>query len=191
MSIEIETESERIPHMPADVYEQLAALPEEEVRSAICTNLALGLSILLADNGVKFEDVTARVKTKEKIERKITRRGSAGPVRDIYGVRFITREPDRGRIAKIIQSAFPNTPQKFENGMPSVREYADSETRALIQANFNPHISDRHSALHINIVFLREGTNIYDIAEVQILTPDELKIFYETREEYENGHGSK
>lgn len=175
--------------MPFSVSEQLvkANLPPYEERERICTALVIRLLNEFDRNHIKIEDWTSRAKTKEKIIEKVERRKSTFPVRDIYGLRFITWEKDRERIAKIIQGAFPETPEKFANGMPSVRDYANPAMREFVKSGYNKQISDRHSALHVNFVFLRAGSDIFDIGEVQILTPKEMEIFNETREEYENG----
>jgi|GEM_PF-4914311 len=172
--------------MPESIQEQLTNLPCEEERGEICAELAVQLFSLLTSNGIVVENATFRSKESKKIEKKGEIRNSKAPLRDIYGVRFITNEKNRVRVAEIIRSQFPLTPEKFDDGMPSVRDYADPEMKAFVKANFNPRISERHSAMHINIVFQREGAKIYDIAEVQILSEDEMKIFKETREEYEN-----
>jgi hypothetical protein len=172
--------------MPSSVSEQLANLPPEEERKQICMALAVRLLNEFNRNHIKIEGGSVRAKTKERIIEKVERRKSTDPMRDIYGMRFKTWERDRAKIAKVIQAAFPETPEKFANGMPTVREYADPKMREFIKANFNSRISDRHSAMHVNFVFLRAGSEIFDIAEVQILTPREMEIFNETREEYEN-----
>lgn len=187
MSIEQSVERNQSMRLPNDVYEQIKALPCDEERGEILGDLAVKLAAILGRNGIPLEAATMRIKSREKIEKKIERRGSTAPLRDLYGVRFVIESPDREKIAKIIQDAFPGTPEKFADGMPSIREYANAETRKFIKANYNSHISDRHSALHINIVFPRNETGLYEIAEVQILTPEEMQIFRETREEYENG----
>lgn len=183
----IEQEQKHSVRLPKDVFEQISALPCDEERGEILVDLAIKLGALFGRNGIPLEAVTMRIKSREKIQKKIERRGSSAPLRDLYGVRFVISNADRAGLAKIIQDAFPDTPEKFPDGMPSVREYADAQTRQFVKANFNPRISERHSAMHVNIVFPRDGSDLYEIAEVQILTPEEMQIFRETREEYENG----
>ncbi|HJY98135.1 MAG TPA: hypothetical protein VJ227_00265 [Patescibacteria group bacterium] len=175
------------PRLPSSVAEQIINLPDFCDRAGVCVDLARKLSLVLETNGIEYSIVSFRPKTDDKIKEKLTRRGGASLMRDIYGVRFITEEKDRLKIAKIVQDAFPFTPESFPDGMPSVRDYADPKVRDFVRSNFNPGISSRHSAMHINIVFLREGSSLFDIAEVQILTPEEMRIFKETREEYESG----
>lgn len=173
--------------MPKDVYEQMAVPICDEERGEILERLALRLFTILSTHGIVVEDGSMRVKTQEKIEKKIIKRNSTSPLRDIYGVRFITSDPDRARIAEIIQLAFPLTPEKFENGMPTVRDYADPKMKEFIRGNFNPNIYLLGSAMHVNVIFPIEGRDILGIAEVQILTPEEMKIYKETHFEYKNG----
>lgn len=184
----MENEREKIaaPRMPINAYEQFVNLPDKETRSGLCLTLGQAILDLVDLNGIKVEKVNIRVKTAESMWRKIERRNSNAPLRDIYGIRIITEEPDRMKIKDLIQRAFPLTPEKFADGTPSFREYADPETRRQSR-NRNKNISERHSALHINVVFLREGSDYYDIAEVQVLSSEEMKIFDETRGEYKNG----
>lgn len=181
-----EKEKSRIKRMPENAYEQLVNLPDKETRRELCLTLGQTILDLLDLNGIKVEKVTVRAKTAESMWRKIERRNSKAPLRDIYGIRIITEESDRMRIKDLIQGLFPLTPEKFADGTPSFREYADPETRRQAR-NRNKNISERHSALHVNVVFLREGSDYYDIAEIQVLSSEEMKIFEETREEYKNG----
>lgn len=194
MTIERNVEFAASPRMPKDVYEQLDRLPCDEERGEICMELAQKIYSLLSNNHIVVDNITMRVKSEARMNSKIERRGSTAPLRDIYGIRIITEYPDRAKIAAIVQSAFPLTPEKFEDGMPSVREYANPETRQFVKSNFNPRISERHSAMHINIVFrgkdltiMASPTELLDIAEVQVLNEEEMRIFKETRGEYENG----
>ena len=172
--------------MPISAYEQFVNLPDKETRRGLCLTLGQTILDLMDLNGIKVEKVNIRVKTAESMWRKIERRNSNAPLRDIYGIRIITEDPDRMKIKDLIQRVFPLTPEKFADGTPSFREYADPETRRQGRER-NKRISERHSAMHVNIVFLRDGEAVYDIAEIQILNPEEMGIFYETRGEYENG----
>lgn len=173
--------------MPENVYDQLNHLPDISVRGQICESVAKGVFTLLTFHGIKIDDVSCRTKSVERIYEKIKIRKSVGVVRDIYGSRFITEEPDRSKIKDLILSAYPLTPLVFSDGRPSVREYADPTVRDFIRQNFNPHISSLHSALHINVVFKREGSNVLDIAEIQIMNAQELTTYNLTRESYVNG----
>jgi hypothetical protein len=181
-------DSEILARLPADVFEQIRFLPRIDERERICVAISKRLATALKDNGVKIEDVETRAKQADSIEDKIKRRGSTNPLRDIYRVRFITNYPDRSRVARIIQDSFPLTPKVFPDGMPSVRDYANPETREFVKSRFNPRISDRHSAMNVNIVFLRNGSRLCDIAEIQVLTTEEMALYKETRSEYENGN---
>lgn len=181
-----EKEKPRVLRMPENAYEQLVNLPDKEVRRGLCLILGQAILGLMDLNGIKIEKVTVRAKTAESMWRKIERRKSEAPLRDIYGIRLLTEEPDRMKIKDLIQKVFPLTPGEFADGTPSFREYADPETRRQARER-NKRISERHSAMHINIVFLREGSPVYDIAEIQVLNNEEMKIFEETRGEYKNG----
>lgn len=181
-------DSEILTRLPIDAFEQIKFLPRIDERERVCKALSLRLYTALKENGVKIEGMSVRAKPGDKIDKKIKRRNSTTPLRDIYGVRFITSHPDREGVARIIQGCFPLTPKVFPDGMPSVRDYANSATREFVKSQFNPRISDRHSAMHVNIVFLRAGSDVCDIAEVQVLTPEEMRIYRETRDEYENGN---
>lgn len=183
-----ERESKILARMPETVWQQIASIPHPGERENICKALSELLKHRLKKEGVKIEKVfPPRAKSLDRIEEKVKIRKTEAPLRDIYGVRFITNYPDRQKLAKIIQSAFPLTPAKFPDGMPSIRDYADPKIKEFVKKNFNPRISERHSALHVNVVFLRPGETFYDIAEIQVLTSEEMRIFEETRGEYENG----
>lgn len=184
MSVEREiTESGR---MPVDVYEQLANLPDSETQTKICGTIYDKVCSILDYHGITFykEESNCRIKSKERIEEKIKIRGSTRPVCDIYGTRIIVDDADRYRVSDIIRFGFPLTPDFFEDGRPTVREYADPNMRDFISKNFNPHISSLYSALHINVVFHRDGANLFDIGEVQVMTKKELEMSKITREVY-------
>lgn len=183
----LEREHNNSGRLPETVGEQLRLLPDAKIREEICHSLAIGITSLLVSNGVRIEEMSVRTKSVDRINEKIKRRGSMAPMRDIYGIRIITEDTDRKRLKDLIQSAYPATPEVFPNGMPSSREYADSKIREFVQKNYNPKISDQHSALHVNIVFLREGECVFDIAEIQVMTAKELEIYKSTRESYVNG----
>lgn len=185
-NMSIEREVVNSGRMPTDVFEQLSNLPDKETQEKICEGIYNKVCAILNSHGVVFYDdiSNCRVKSKERIEEKIKIRGSTLPVRDIYGTRMIVGDTDRYRVADIIKFGFPLTPDFFEDGRPSVREYADPLVREFISKNFNPHISSLYSALHINVVFHREGAMLYDIGEVQIMTKDELETSHHTREIY-------
>lgn len=175
--------------IPANVYEQIANFPSETEQEKTCKEIFVGIQTLLNLYGITLdmEKSSYRVKSRIGVENKIKIRKSSAPIRDKYGFRFITEEADRDRLRRIIQLAYPATPERFADGRPSVREYANPEVREYIKKNFNPNISSQHSALHFNIVFQREGSLLYDIAEVQIMTKKEFEIYNQTRGEYVNG----
>lgn len=177
--------------MPEDVYEQLRYIPDIKKRSEISKALFEGLSTLLTSNGavIDWEKSGARPpKTISRIEDKIIRRNSTDPARDIYGVRFVTEEADRAWFAKLIQSAYPSTPNEFPGGKPSVRDYRKPEIRSSHIERLNPHMSPQYSAMHINFVFQREGSDLLDIGEVQIMTSEEYEIYKKTRNGYSNAY---
>jgi len=174
-----------------DVYEQMANLPSMKDQEKICKGLFTEVLAVLVDNGVDvdFEKSSYRVKSREGIEGKIKTRGSNAPMRDIDGIRVVVADKDRNNVTGMILDAFPLTPSNFPDGRPSVRDYASPSVRVFIRANFNPNISSEYSALHINVVFKREGSDIYEIAEVQIMTEEEYTAYFKTREIYKNGRG--
>lgn len=172
--------------MPEDVFDQLINLPSDAVQEQTCRKIFDGVASILINNGVAFDAGRSsyRVKSREDIRKKSLTRKSDSPVRDIYGVRFVVSEEDRFRVGKMIQPQFPLTPD-FIDGRPSVREYADTKVRNYIREKFNPNIGE-YSALHINLVFRREGAEVYDIAEVQIMTKRELEASQNNRGLYTN-----
>lgn len=173
--------------MPKDCLEQIKFLPKDiKERNKICFDLMAKMNSALDLGGIKVERIEPpRVKSPKDILAKANRRNSDEPQRDIYGIRIITKEVDRKRMAEAIQSLYPDTPEYFLNGMPTIRDYADAEVRRSIKQHFNSSISDEYSALHVNVVFMRPGAEVYDIAEVQIMTPEEMVIYKQTRERYE------
>ena len=177
--------------MPKNVYEQKDILKgiNVESREKICKALHLRIFVMLASNGIKIESSSHRVKTDERIEEKIKRKNVIYPfpLNDIFGIRIITEESDREKIKNLIQSAFPATPALLPDGKTSARDYRDSGVRSEHIENHNPHMSDRYSAMHVNFIFRREGSDIYDIGEVQVMTKEELKIYNETRPFYPSG----
>ena len=186
--MKIERNHEVGARLPEDVYEQLRLLPEPEIGEEICKSLFFDIVALLNSEGIKVDFYKSgfRVKSLDRIKAKVESRNSTSPLRDIYGIQIITEERDRERIKDIIQSNYPATPKNFPDGMPSFRDYADTETREYIKSKFNPHISSLYSAMHVNIVFVREGVDVCDIAEVQVMTQAELALYNHTREEYLN-----
>jgi hypothetical protein len=177
--------------MPKSVYEQKDILKgiDVETREEICKALHLRIFVLLASNGIKIKSSSHRVKSDERIEEKIERKNVIYPfpLNDNFGIRIITEEPDREKIKNIIQSAFPITPALLPDGKASARDYRDPSVRSEHIENHNPHMSDRYSAMHVNFIFRREGSDVYDIGEVQVMTKEELKIYNETRPFYSNG----
>lgn len=176
--------------MPENVYEQLRYLPSIEKRMAIAKAIFEGLSSLLVSHGVVVDwgQSGYRAKSVDRIEDKITRRNSTEPQGDIYGVRFVTEEEDRVWLKNLIQSAYPQTPKVFSGGKLSARDYRDAGVREQHIERSNPHMSPMYNALHINFVFRREASMIYDIGEVQVMTPKEFVTYEETRKGYPNGY---
>jgi hypothetical protein len=173
---------------PVDAGEQIAHLPDKNTRIKIVQNIYNGLVFLLSCYGIEINRELSglRVKTEERTSEKIARRGVSIPLRDIYGIRLICLEQDRDRLRQLIQSAYPLTPKDFPDGKPSWRDYSDPVVREFFREKHNPHTSSNYSALHINIAFLREDSDLIDIAEVQVMTKAELDIYNLTREEYLN-----
>lgn len=173
--------------MPKDVYEQLEHLSDFGERKMSCSALERGIVILLTSYGVKIEESSSRPKSVTHIKEKTRRRNSTTPLKDINGVRIITEEGNRERLIDIIQSAYPATPKFFADGKPSARDYRDPKVREQNIEKSNPNMSPLYSALHINFVFQREGSTLYDIGEVQIMTQGEFEIYKQTRKDYPHG----
>jgi hypothetical protein len=175
--------------MPENVYEQISGLPDPETCKEIDRALHIRIVGLLESNGITILGSSYRVKDRSRIVEKIERKGSSRAINDIFGIRvIITEESDREKIGRIIQSAFPLTPALLPDGKKSVRDYRNPAVRSEHIENHNPHMSDRYSAMHVNFVFRRAGSDVYDIGEVQVMTKEELKIYKETRPFYPNGH---
>lgn len=187
--MEIERENIGVGRMPVDVYEQMANLPSMEEQERICRWLFAKVLRVLVENGigVNVKKSSYRVKSDEGVMGKIITRGSTRPVKDKFGVRLIVSEEDRFRISGMIRDAFPLTPDFFEDGVPSIRDYADPQMRFFIRANFNPNISSEYSALHVNGVFLTPDSEKKKIVEVQVMTNKEDADYKRTREIYKNG----
>ncbi len=177
---------EYTPRMPFNAFEQIQILPEEAYRLKVTENLFKGIIFYLELNDVLISKEVSSFRTKsiERMQEKVTRRKSSVPIRDIYGIRIITEDARRQWLTDLIQKAYPLTPKVFPDGKPSVREYADPRIREFFREKHNPHTSPIYSALHVNVVFERQGTHLLDIAEVQIMNTSELLIYNETREEY-------
>ena len=185
----IEREKINQARMPEYVFDQLISLPPDIIQDKTCKKVFYEVAAILMKNEVVFdtEKSSFRVKSREDIRKKSITRKSISPVRDIYGVRFIVSEADRFRVQNMIQPYFSLTPETFSDGRPSIREYADLKVRDQVRENYNPNITDSYSALHINIVFQREGANVYDIAEIQIMTKKELEASKNSRRKYTGG----
>ncbi|KKQ92560.1 MAG: hypothetical protein UU16_C0022G0007 [Candidatus Woesebacteria bacterium GW2011_GWA2_40_7] len=185
----IERDSNIAIRIPEDVYEQKNSLPDIETREKIAKSLFVGFSYFLILNNIKidWEESGYRAKRLSRIENKIKRRDSVVPGGDIYGVRFITEEEDRGALSRLIQSAYSLTPNVFPWGKPSIRDYRNPEVRASHIEKSNPHMSPIYSALHINFIFQRRDSKLLDIGEVQIMTHKELAVYKQTRDGYSNG----
>lgn len=182
-----EFERPSIVRMPADVFEQIGTLPAEGRRVEVCRRLFEDIVRLFTLNNIEYDLAASsyRIKKVGDIRKKVIRRNSTDPLRDIYGIRVVTEKWPRQDLVEIIQSQYPLTPKKFANGMPSFREYADPDTRDFVRKNFNPNIYHEGGALHVNIVFKRMDSNLYDIAEIQVMNAKEMEIYKATREGYE------
>lgn len=179
--------------LAVDANEQLGVIPDTKSGILISKNIYKGLTFLLESYGIKVnrEHSSFRLKTPDRVIQKIARRGAQVPIRDIYGIRLITEEANRELIAKLIVSAYPRTPPVFPDGKLRVRDYSDPVVRQQMLEKYNHYSSSFYSALHINIAFLREGCEFYDIAEVQVMNLQELEIYNQTRQEYEQKRLSK
>lgn len=173
--------------MPSSVYEQLALMNNEREGESeeICRQLAKEIRSILDENFVNVFSESFRVKTRESIVNKSLSRGSEEPIRDRFGGREeVAAGTYKRRVAEAIQKRYPLTPKVFPDGTPSIRDYADPKVREEGRKR-NKNISERYSAMHVNIVFQRPGHEVYYIAEIQLLDTDEMRVFNETRPKYE------
>lgn len=185
----LERESRLSARLPEDVYEQIRNLPDVGLRIEITESIFKGLSTLLTLNDVEIDwklSGPRPPKTIARVEDKIIRRNSKAPAADFYGGRFVTQDPRRTWLKDLIQSAYPLTPEFFATGKPTARDYRDPKVRESHIEKMNPHMSPIYSALHINFIFLRDNSNLYDIAEAQIMTHEELGIYKLTHDGYKN-----
>lgn len=161
--------------LPTSSLEQLASLPSFEERNRILCSLFEEIKILLTENGVQVntEDSTYRVKTDERIQAKIARRGSDDPILDLYGLRFILDAAFKQRAATIIMQNYP-TPEVFPWGKPSFRDYSEEDVRKNFIKQFNQNILSSYTAIHIDILF--GNCQVAEIAEVQLMTKEELEL---------------
>lgn len=160
--------------LPASASEQLENLPSFEERKNVLALLFEEIKILLSENGilVNAENSTYRVKTDERIQEKIAQRGPAKPIMDLYGIRFVLDGALKQKAAKIIMENFP-TPKVFPWKTPSYRNYSDENERKSF-----PQIISSYTAIHVNILF--GSSQIANIAEIQLMTLEELQRAKET-----------
>lgn len=169
--------------LPSSATEQLANLPPFEERERVLASLFTTIREHLSVNGILIdvEKSSCRVKTEERINAKITRRGSADPILDLFALRLIMDKSFKALATQLIRERYP-TPDIFPWGKPSYRDYSDPEVRRKFVSKFNPNIDDWYTATHINILF-NEGS-IINIAEIQLRTPEEHELAERKREEY-------
>ncbi|HKC04698.1 MAG TPA: hypothetical protein VKC54_02400 [Patescibacteria group bacterium] len=172
--------------MPKNVFDQIKDFPGEAESKMICLALEARIRNVFEAEGEEILSLTWRIKSDESIKEKIKRKNSKGPIRDKFGLMIQANLMDRIHMAQRIQADFPLTPKFFANGFPSIREYADPKVRRFVQQNFNPNISDLYGAMHVNVAFLTGNSAKLKIAEIQIMTPEEFKIYWATRGTYEN-----
>lgn len=169
--------------LPANAIEQIQLLPDVDERSRILTCLYNDIVNLLAKNGIKIdtERSSSRVKTDQRIQEKIFRRGWRDPILDIYGLRLIMENDFRSKAIEVIRTMYP-TDDIFPWGKHSCRDYSNPEIRSDFSNKFNPNIGNDYTATHLNITF-GEGP-VLNIAEIQLRTPREHELAESTRAIY-------
>lgn len=80
-----------IEDLPSNALEQLTQLPPMEQQEEILRCLYCSLDVLLTGNSIVIdrERTSYRVKTQERIDAKLKRRGTGKLILDIYGIQLI------------------------------------------------------------------------------------------------------
>lgn len=173
--------------LPKNALEQVAKMQSEwEIEKRIkLKELFDNVCACLEENGIGFdkEKSKPRLKTRERVQDKIDRRGSDDLILDKYGLRFVvTSKKDKYKAQKIIEHYYV-VPEFFKN-KPGVRDHSKKEIKDFQRQNFNSNTTDDYTGLNINLLFGKWESP--DVAEVQLMTKREFKRAEKSREAYLN-----
>lgn len=168
-------ERKRPIRLPRTAYNQVAQFPSEDKLVAITERLHSEIRAVLEAKHIDIITSSARTKTLERRMDKLERRGWDFPLPDVHGVRLILATVCTKPAAEVILEYWPS-PKRYWWGLPSYRDYSDPK----MKGRFNRASLSRYEAIHLNIR-LNEGAKI---AEVQIMSPEQLQIAEQTRDDY-------
>jgi hypothetical protein len=159
--------------LPINALEQLSQLPPKEQQQVVLDRLYGNVTRLLTEKGlsVNRERSASRLKSQERINAKLERRGTDKLILDIYGMQVILPENQIYSALAAIDNKYP-TPEQFPGNVPSLRDY-NKETE------WNPDRQDDYKAVHKNIVFV-DGT--IGIAEIQLMTAEQQQLAKRNRD---------
>lgn len=161
--------------LPRTAWNQIAQFPSEEELAVVTERLHSEIKEILAVEHIDIIASSARTKTLERRRAKLERRGWDFPLPDVHGVRLIIAENYTKPAAHLILEHYPS-PKRYWWGLPSYRDYSDPKTKG----RFNRASLSQYEAIHLNIR-LNDGAKI---AEIQIMTPEQLQMAELTRDEY-------
>jgi hypothetical protein len=161
--------------LPRTALMQVRLFPNEAELDEVTQRLHSEIRGVVEQQQISIIDSSARTKTLERRMDKLQRRGWDFPLPDVHGVRLILATPDTHPAAQVILDHYPS-PEEYWWGLPSYRDYSDPNTKG----KYNRASLSSYEAIHLNIR-INEGARL---AEVQIMTPEQLIIAEQTREEY-------
>lgn len=162
--------------IPKNGGEQIPLIsPYNEYVHLTHEQLHVPLLELMDQKGVPLVASFCRTKRLSHIGRKLERGGWDKPLIDIHAARLVLRKADFSVAAEAIFKHWP-TSEEIYPGLPSFRDYVDSDTRA----SFNPIADRRYRATHLNI-HVPFGARI---AEVQLYTVADYLFYIQTKDAY-------
>ncbi|QQG44240.1 MAG: hypothetical protein HYW86_05270 [Candidatus Roizmanbacteria bacterium] len=176
-SKEIKADLDILEQLPLTVSDQLQQMPEEK-RLNMVESLFEDLNTLFLESGLTIINGEFRVKDLNKIWDKaggLNRRRRFSPLGDILGVRFVLSANEVPAATEVIKSNW-RIPPVLRNGTLTERVFSGAQ-------QWNSRSDPSYRAQNINIIF-QDDQGKYQIAEVQLLSPGQVKIAKKTRPKY-------